>query len=357
MRYGKPGHYGWPNFPDTKNVGGDFYLDGFETTYGISPLGEVWKTAMDHWQERYKGNIVTQVNHAPLGGTYSPDSYGPSAYARMKPTQPSFSASVAIAELRELPKAVWQLREGLSNLKELSNWWLALQFGWKPLLMDIFSIVDLQRKQQKIINQLLRDNGKPVRRRIVLADNMSNPTITEGENWGYFYPGFTTGYMKSNPKFRQSEYTREIVWASARFRYWLPPGTPDVIYRQKLLRGLYGLNIAPSTVWNLMPWSWLADWFTTVGDSLENLEAGVADRLAADYFYVMMKASRVIERSSNYEFADKWGNPVKTHGTARSEGFHKIRGVGDPFGWRINESSLSGMQLSILGALGMSRLR
>jgi hypothetical protein len=90
---------------------------------------------------------------------------------------------------------------------------------------------------------------------------------------------------------------------------------------------------------------------------LENMEAGVADRLAADYFYVMRSRGGVQTQEVTQYFQRQSGEVISVSGSSQTEWSHKARSIGDPFGWNTPSNNLSGMQLSILGALGMSRLR
>ena len=80
---------------------------------------------------------------------------------------------------------------------------------------------------------------------------------------------------------------------------------------------------------------------------------------SAEYFYVMATRTNRSFRKATGTFFDA--------GTGVSQGqrvaigvasrIHKKRVPGDPFGFNTPELSLTSMQLSILGALGMSRLR
>jgi len=109
-------------------------------------------------------------------------------------------------------------------------------------------------------------------------------------------------------------------------------------------------------IYNAIPWSWLNDWFSNTGDILENLDVGVADRLAADYCYLMQDCQTHREYYAEGKFHDKAGNIFSVSATSYSVAGTKNRIIGDPFGFSTNPNSLSATQLSILGALGLSRL-
>jgi hypothetical protein len=252
------------------------------------------------------------------------------------------------------------LQQRLSHhaLKDASNYWLALQFGWKPLLNDIRKCVSIQMKSQKKFAQLLRDEGKPVRRRILLVDEMLQDQHIIS-SYEAFQPVLVTQMYDGIPNLRETARHHNRVWASARFRFWLPEGPRDIIWRKKVIAYLYGLYPTPSVVYNMIPWSWLIDWFSNAGDVISNLETDVADRLAADYFYVMREQRHTIETTATGNFIVDTGvgkSSVPLTATAYLTHSLKTRVVGDPFGFGTSESSLSPMQLSILAALGGSRL-
>jgi len=106
----------------------------------------------------------------------------------------------------------------------------------------------------------------------------------------------------------------------------------------------------------MIPWSWLVDWFSNTGDILENLDAGVAERLAADYAYVMREYQLTVEQYVSATFKTMGGGTIDVNLQSQSFKFSKYRTPISPFGWNVKESDLSMTQLSILGALGLSRL-
>lgn len=353
---GDKGNYGYPDFPPVGNVGGPFKLIGFETQRSLINVGEIWRGGPSG--ESYQGHVYVQCPDSgfPVQENWPPDARGAEAYRRMKPTKPSFQALNSIYELRELPGLLRQ-RMHINDLKSISNYWLALQFGWRPLLNDIRKLCSDQINAQKRLKQLLRDNGRPVRRSIMMQDD-TDFTFVSGHNGpGALYPAFTTGFYQGPLVGQWIQTAGNRWWASARFRYWLPGGPRDIAWKRRMIAAIYGLNPSPSVVYNAVPWTWLADWFVNAGDLIENLEAGVADRCAADYFYVMRDRWKRTQAFLKFGFKRRSGEIVQFSGTSQSNGSHKSRVLGDPFGFATNQNMLSGMQLSILGALGMSRLR
>jgi hypothetical protein len=124
-----------------------------------------------------------------------------------------------------------------------------------------------------------------------------------------------------------------------------------------MMARIYGLRPSPAVVYNAIPWTWLIDWFSNLGDIIDNLDAGVADRLAADYLYVMRETTYRRERNvrgalySSFDLKQYQYNLTSTAIMSV-----KTRIKGSPFGFGVNPNSLTDHQIAILGALGLSHL-
>lgn len=127
-------------------------------------------------------------------------------------------------------------------------------------------------------------------------------------------------------------------------------------WRRRMLARIYGFRPSPAVVYNAIPWSWLVDWFTNLGHVIENMDGGVADRLAADYFYLMRTWESINNRFVTGFFEGHNGKNVTVTATASGYRARKLRVPGNPFGFDVAQKDLSPMQLSILGALGYSKL-
>jgi hypothetical protein len=354
MAAGPYGHYGYPNFPEARDIGGDFVLYGKEHNRAQIPVSVRGSGAWSN--DTYQGIVSCSTSHGPPdAGSWSPAAWSAEAYSKMKPTAPSFSGLNSLYELKDLP-GMLQQKMVSSGLKNIANYWLALQFGWKPLLNDIRRLIDLQTKAQKQMDFLLRNNGRLVRRRIQLFDEVSNVQTFTGEAWGLDNPGLVYYFHSAPPTYETKTYTQDTVWGSAAFRFWLPSSPKGIVYKSALRRALYGLNPSPSVIYNMIPWSWLVDWGSNLGYVINNLDAGVADRLAADWFYMMRHKQHVVESKIHLHYRDMQHQPVSYSGIATQRSFSKVRLRGNPFGLALSQDDLSPMQLSILGALGLSKI-
>lgn len=352
---GDHGHYGYPRF-NLPNVGGNLILDKTTITPGYVGVGEAWRGGATN--QRFVGQVCATPK-APSHGYSLVDgsSRGAEAYSKMKPTKPLFQGLNALYELRETPELLRQ--KFLPTLRHVADWHLAVQFGWLPLLSDVRNMVQTQRRLQKRLNWLLQHNGKPVRRMVELTSFTTAPGVFDLNLLGGngLSPSLVSQYYTNAGRSREVQTSGERWWASARFRYWLPEGPRDVAWRRKMLIYLNGLYPTPSVIYNAIPWSWLVDWFSNAGNVISNLDAGVASRCAADYVYVMRHNWTQCEYTVNKTMKHRDGTPIPINSTTYYRKDYKTRVAGDPFGFNTAENTLSGMQLSILGALGLSRIR
>jgi len=356
--WGGVGHYGYPDFPSARDIGGDFGVEYNRVKNGSCGVGTI-QGGTAYREHRYTGSVVIATPDQwtiPSPGRVDGSVYGATAYSKMKPDKPNMNGLVSIFELKDIPGMLKQ-RFHAKGLHEIGDYYLAEKFGWEALLKDVRAFCETHIYAQRALQQLLRDEGRPVKRRITLNDSTAVNWEDSGTS-NFLYPSFVTYFYSRPSTWRNTLSRTDRTWASARFRYWLPGGPRDVEWSDMMKARIFGFKPTPSQVYKAIPWSWLAEWFTNVGDMIDNLETSIVDRLAADYFYVM----RTIE--DKYSFtanASYWRAETMELVPATASGI-RLRGVktrlhGDPFGYGTPEASLNGTKLSILGSLGLSRLR
>lgn len=368
--------------------GGNFMSVKRTTSVTPSATCVTWRPG---WGIAYKGRYVVAAPTPSLvrievaannSAMTSLSQQGAVAWNRMRPDNPDFSLATSLGEMKDLPgmfkDAVKGVRDrvrsagkkpksgnGKSGLSKTGQYYLALQFGWLPLLRDIQNFVKAQQGSQKRLDQLIRDNGKPIKRTTQISNSSSvgSTSLNEGDDgWGgNLSPLHVTQcykrYANTYRNYRTSGSAK--TWGEAVFRYHLPPGPRTVVWKKKMLRRIMGSRVTPETVYNLMPWSWLIDYFIDLGQFIKATSPGVADRLAADYAYVMRTETWTETREANSVFQGaKKENASFNEAVCFSSvvDVRKMRHRASPFGWGVSQSSLSLKQLAILGALGLSKL-
>jgi hypothetical protein len=117
-----------------------------------------------------------------------------------------------------------------------------------------------------------------------------------------------------------------------------------------------GGRITPSVAYNLIPWSWLVDYFTDLGEFVDAISPGVEDLLIWDYAYIMRtkEVNRHVTRWQNVRNASNITEKVTAQADTTTR--IKMRCHASPFGFGFKDGDLNIRQLAILGALGLSRL-
>lgn len=308
---------------------------------------------------RYTGKFCcSQRGNNPVLGSAPVDpnsleGMGASGIAKARPGQSPFGFGQALYELHQIP-TIPSLKKALQGFSGLGSQYLNVEFGWKPFLKDLYKMLDIQADLSRRLAQLRRDNGKPIRRRLTIsnADNSVVTNYTDGVN--RLYPILTTGFYQSGPSNvvfqswkRQENFSR--YWFSGRFRYWIPDiDTSDYALRAKAR--LLGLMPTPELVWQVIPWSWLIDWFSNTGDIISNWSGTAAENLVMEYGYVM----GTYGNRTTYFSSAALNNGARASATDVETRLIKRRGKGSPFGFSVNLPDLTTRQSAILAALGLS---
>lgn len=165
-----------------------------------------------------------------------------------------------LGDIGQLPKLL--NKAGGSLIKRLANGKLLYDWALMPVLEDIQRLFDLQRDIERRLRELesLQRKGG-LRRKIELGrySASSAPDPTAFESAGASVNGIVT---------RTTEVHR---WGSVRWSfpagYRLPPVPPKVL-RGWALRHVLGLNPDFELIWELIPWTFLFDWWRDVGNWL-----------------------------------------------------------------------------------------
>lgn len=193
-----------------------------------------------------------------------------SFYKRAKNAQTAFSGLTFLGELRETLTMIRNpgraLREGLDDYVKhvtkrarrakrnslnriVSETWLEHVFGWRPLISDIRSAGDaLNRRLNRFMSSYTHISGKGSQEG---ASFDANQTLA-GDVWLQFV------YRRLHRTFASVRYVGEIRSVNEN------PIQADM--------NLFGVNwgdIIP-TAWELIPYSFLVDYFTNIGDVLNS---------------------------------------------------------------------------------------
>jgi hypothetical protein len=332
----------------------DAYVSGNECGQYIYPryctvYVNGWpKTTVGYKSIEYLGRIRC---YPPTWGTASSNlalaaSYGAQGWNRYKPAQPVVNLSVFLYEIAEVTKL---FKFALSSVKKIASSYLNIQFGWLPTLGELENLLDAASNMSELINQLIRDNGQWVHRAGSVAKEKE--VIGPKSIYGSIYPYIYTSGLKTT---QETRVNTRISFAG-RFKYYIPALANNTLSgRIRAARRVLGLEgITPANIWEIIPFSWMIDYFSNLGDIISNFESSIGDNLVAKYAYSMAHTKIVVENTATF-FVNYSGKTTSKVAIARLIKESKARAVANPFGFS-SDTDLSWKQLSILVALGLSR--
>lgn len=303
-------------------------------------------------------------------------------FTKLRPKIDKGSLGVAIAEAKDLPRMLsttshalhdaWRSLGGQANglrmhPKTAADNFINHQFGWVPFLSDLSKFIDITQNAGKYIAAIERDNGTYRRRRRTMRTFEGDKTLVTNYSpgvtpWGVTYEQMCTrrtvngnlcyGYHTI------TEHKSELEWAEGSFTFYHPSfdKTHDVQYHSMLSAmrrhlAIHGARLNPSVVYKATPWSWLIDWFSNVGDVIDNATAMGMDRVVARYLYLMNHYVRKITFNGTLFFTQ---GDVRVNSTRYVE-VKQRENANNPFDVCLGGKDLTSRQLAILGALGISR--
>lgn len=319
-----------------------------------------------------------QVLFTPPSVPSGLETFAQQAYARTAPSAVVFDAAQFLGELREgLPKLAFStVQSGARFYKGLGSDYLNVEFGWKPFLNDLIKMGQALSGATSI----LKGQNSRVHRRYALPtryESWNAPVSYGASTFGWYGlrgqvtpsllpdtgKSWTIGINMSGTAIRTRETTR---WFEGEFTNFMPLGFNPDSYLERL-NALVNVRITPATLWELAPWSWLVDWYLKIGDTIKANENAANDKLIMHYGYAMEKMIQrdllSVDMTNNprtvktqYPYSYWVGLP--THGSWVSEYTVKRRIRANPYGFRVGGAqALSGSQLAILGALGLTKTR
>lgn len=191
----------------------------------------------------------------------APNSTVAEVLAQTNPSAPVVDLPLFMWELRELPRMLNRLRQE-SGLHAVADLHIRNEFGWKPFYNDIKQMLDFLVETDRRVTHLslMYERGGARFRR----------------DTGHTF--HTTGPKRVGPLLGNKE---AIAWTEANQEVknwvtvsWRPDHNPRLSVptldqvRMRAFRAALGLNLSVDTVWNALPWSWLADYFGNVGSYL-----------------------------------------------------------------------------------------
>lgn len=280
------------------------------------------------------------------------------AAAGVNPSGAKFDAAVFLGEMRDLP-SLFQ-NAGKTLAKGGANEYLKYQYGWKPLIKDLrnfFKVVNDVDKRLRTLERLRKDD------KLRLPYRSKNPVRTQGfdsiEHQGYHTTGYWSSRLKSDVSWIRDR------WAIVNFVPDLPRNLvslPSSDQLKLINKALYGGVVDGNTLWQLMPWSWLADWNWNVSSFLES-QRNVVGAKVTDV--VVMESTSAIVTTDLIDWHDDYSTGFNPPSGSKTPGilnqvskrrFPRIDPAVTSTG-RIDLLQFDSFKTSILTALAIQRFK
>lgn len=216
--------------------------------------------------------------------------------------------------------------------RDLGSDYLNAQFGLAPIASDFKALIE----HMETVNGLLYNNFKRDRKTYSTHDVRTERSALDARVLDPGAPWSDYGYRGKRVDITHTLTTDTII--KAKFAKARPSRLADSYLDQAALN-IRKLGFNEKLSWDLLPFSWLIDWYGNVGSSIENAAAfnPSSGRYLSQY---MWATSRTIITASG--------------GGAWSQLIHKKRRPISPFGLSSAVPTLNSYQWSILAALGFA---
>ncbi len=360
---------------------GTFYNSNAQWVFGgpIYAAGAIVAPAqryrMPFWVD---GSSANQIHRLPyVGSPGDLTNYGKRALEILIPGIPKTSAFVAVGELIVgWPKIMGHTLEKLGTIPDLllkhsSEEYLNFVFGIVPTVQDLQGLVSQLSSATKTLLQLERDSGLGVRRNMTfdIPDALAQFNSSELSSQGYLsanMQGYNPTYVGStqadvgNYYGIQSSLTmrshRTVSFAGSFTR--VMPVHRDLENSYLRFMGLYskyiiGADITLDRIWQLIPFSWLVDWFLNVRRSLDLYEKVKDNSLVINYGYLMNKTVQTAIQETKVTASLNATSIRSVRSVYLSTRVERVRA--NPYGFILPNLSLNAQQWAILAALGITR--
>lgn len=261
--------------------------------------------------------------------------------ARTSPSRTVVDLPAFVGELRDLPLLF--KAQGDSIIKKAAGANLAIQFGWLPLVSDLQDFLNINGVVNKRTRELQKFYKSGLRRTIDLWSGSAQNTIASKT---------LSGLFKADLRGTEAVSIQHRTWGHIRWHPTTLPPQSDEAMRMLAARAAFGLSVPSlaASAWELMPWSWLVDYCSSVGDFLKAHRNTVPARYSK--CCIMDEVTMTVQYSNFTGYHPSFSVTPETKG-----GFVKIKKS------RVSATPsisawlpmLSARQLSILGSIMISR--
>jgi hypothetical protein len=277
--------------------------------------------------------------HLGVSGVPTTFELATNAAARTNPSRPVVDVPVNILDIRPGIQSIRSRGEQLiDSVRRTGGRWLNWSFMIRPLVSDIVKMININDQINRRVAEI--DNlydGNGIRR-----------TVKQGT---FSTSSKATATCQSAGVNITREFDRQTSIKCSTHCRWKPMTrcglrpSPSVS-RALAVQAVQGMTIDFSTLWEIMPWSWMLDWFGNVGEYLKSQRNIIPARLTGVH---PMKHTYTRYESKAYVNGNVLMSPITLVRETKQRWTSSAAPVAH-FGF------LNGTQMGILSALAASRL-
>nr|UOL48990.1 MAG: putative maturation protein [Leviviridae sp.] len=330
------------------HIGSSVSVSGY-TTWNGGKRYQTFSSVIPDWIEAPYQPVLDNISSATLA-------------ARTNPTKPVVDLPLFLFELKDLPgmaesalnfgkslpqagrliqNALSQLSKGRRppgpSSSDLAGINLQLNMGWAPFVGDLEKMLGLGEAAARRLKQLQRMAKSHITKRVEVDSR------SESASWDAVFD-FGGAYFKG----RANQMRTAERWASARWQYFdhaIPKSPITEADVSKIILGLSGPSL--STLWNALPWTFLIDYFTDLGDVFEATRSGMQMYSSHKCVCTETKSTNTISMNGMFGTRGTGGGQLTR--------LTKTRLPLTDFPSPSFDGFLSAKQVSILGSLAVAR--
>lgn len=343
----------------------------------------------------FRGDVVMSPANIPVNDTPFPTAFprettvsgAPSQsdlqglanryFASTAPDRNEASLGVTLVELLrgDIPSVLKNFRKMMTDSqsvgKTLGSDYLNITFGWTPLINEAANIIKIGMTLDRAVyyetfRRKRRWDGPVTSNRQTVVQGISSLAPHQAGTFPRDIAGVpgNNGYGAVSYNVDERILVSEDYHWSSRYSGLAKPTLKANSHNDRAMEIVKRLGLVddPRFLWDLMPYSWLVDWFTTMGASISNARtySPKSGKYSVDYAYMTTKRLRAREWSIiGYNVPPS--SRIKSHRlyNSRTSSYNTSlwRSRATPFGFGTQLGSLNGSQYAILVALGLARGR
>jgi hypothetical protein len=252
------------------------------------------------------------------------------------PRSRKVSLAYNLGELKDLPmmyrKTVELYHLQLKNLdlRKAGDQYLNWKFGWEQTLRGVQEMLELPTTIAKHVNYLISRKGLPTTFR----------ATRKGIEGASSIPTFNQNAGTGETIVRNASIGRRSFECRVALNFTLDfPNVAIPVLRENLLTQKWGKIIKPADVYNLVPWSWLADWFSGLGEYIELIDTIRGDESLFNYGYFTYCSKG--EYTNSFTVRTTNTENVVTNGPDSQNVFFGVQTYGSALRYRIKNVLIS----------------